>query len=267
MHTLGELVRIHPLFITFCFFKKFWRCGLAANVDLALEEEKKAFKEYLLSKNVSDKSANVALSKAFGIWKLKDRETFEALMKSDNFEKDARALLVEIYKGNEKKASAYYSELRRYYIYYLEKRGLPVPAEIQKAKPGRKPGTKNTAKKETAKAAEKKKPGRKPGTKNAAKKETAKAAEKKKPGRKPAAKKTGAKAAVKTTAKKTAAKKTAAKKTTAKKTAGRKPATKAATRRTAAQSTASNSNAALVKAINELNKTLAPIAKLAQKLK
>jgi hypothetical protein len=217
---------------------------LAANVDLALEEEKKAFKEYLLSKNVSDKSANVALSKAFGIWKLKDRETFEALMKSDNFEKDAKALLVEIYKGNEKKASAYYSELRRYYIYYLKKRGLPVPAEIQKAKPGRKPGTKNAAKKETAKAAEKKKPGRKP-----------------------AAKKTGAKAAVKTTAKKTAVKKTAAKKTTAKKTAGRKPATKAATRRTAAQSTASNSNAALVKAINELNKTLAPIAKLAQKLK
>lgn len=217
---------------------------MAANVDLALEEEKKAFKEYLLSKNVSDKSANVALSKAFGIWKLKDRETFEALMKSDNFEKDARALLVEIYKGNEKKASAYYSELRRYYIYYLEKRGLPVPAEIQKAKPGRKPGTKNAAKKETAKAAEKKKPGRKP-----------------------AAKKTGAKAAVKTAAKKTAAKKTVAKKTTAKKTAGRKPATKAATRRNAAQSSASNSNAALVKAINELNKTLAPIAKLAQKLK
>ena len=93
---------------------------MAANVDLALEEEKKAFKEYLLKKNVSDKSANVALSKAFGIWKLKDRETFEALMKSDNFEKDAKALLVEIYNGNEKKAAAYYSELKRYFIYYSE---------------------------------------------------------------------------------------------------------------------------------------------------
>ena len=46
---------------------------MAAIVDLALEEEKKAFKEYLLTKNVSDKSANVAISKAFGIWKLKDR--------------------------------------------------------------------------------------------------------------------------------------------------------------------------------------------------
>ena len=261
MHTLGELVRIHPLFITFSFFKNFWRCGLAANVDLALEEEKKAFKDYLLTKNVSGKSANVAVSKAFGIWKLKDRETFEGLMKSENFEKDAKELLVEIYDGNRKKAAAYYSELRRYYIYYLEKKGLPIPSEMQKTKPGRKPGTKMASKKATTKAAAKKKPGRKPGTKNAAKKETTKAAEKKKPGRKPAAGKTQAGAAVKP-----ASKKTSAKKTTAKKTAGRRPATKTAAK-ASVRSTASNSSAALVKAINELNKTLAPIAKLAQKLK
>ena len=231
---------------------------MAVIVDLALEEEKKAFKAYLMTKNVSDKSANVAVSKAFGIWKLKDRETFEGLMKSDDFEKDARALLVEIYNGNEKKASAYYSELRRYYIYYLEKNGIPVPDGIMNAKPGRKPGTK--AKTKTKKAAAGKKPGRKPASKKTASKKTAAA---KKPGRKPAAEKT---AAGKTVSKKTAAK-AAAKKSVARKTAGRKPAAKTATKAASSRKTASSSNAALVKAINELNKTLAPIAKLAQKLK
>ena len=242
---------------------------MAANVDLALEEEKKAFKEYLLKKNVSDKSANVALSKAFGIWKLKDRETFEALMKSDNFEKDAKALLVEIYNGNEKKAAAYYSELKRYFVYYREKNGLPVPEGIQNAKPGRKPKdgskTKAAAKKTAKKATAKK----------TSKKET-KAAAGKKRGRKPAAEK--AEAAKKTAAKKTATKKApgrkpaATKKTpgrkvaAAKKTPGRKPATKVVAKTGSARNTTA-SNAALVKAINELNKTLAPIAKLASKLK
>ncbi|MBQ3902196.1 MAG: hypothetical protein II745_02350, partial [Lachnospiraceae bacterium] len=136
---------------------------MAANIDLALEDEKKAFKAYLTTKNVSEKSANVAISKAFGIWKLKDKETFDKLMRSDNFEKDAKALLVEIYNGNERKAAAYYSELKRYYIYYLEKNGLPVPSEIKNPKPGRKPGTaskkkatRKTAAKKTAKKTAKK---------------------------------------------------------------------------------------------------------------
>ncbi len=237
---------------------------MAAIVDLALEEEKKAFKEYLLTKNVSDKSANVAISKAFGIWKLKDRETFEALMKSDNFEKDAKALLVEIYNGNEKKAAAYYSELKRYFVYYREKNGLPVPEGIQNAKPGRKPKdgskTKAAAKKTAKKAAAKK----------TSKKET-KAAAGKKRGRKPAAEK--AEAAKKTATKKAPGRKPAATKKTpgrkvaaAKKTPGRKPATKVVAKTGSARNTTA-SNAALVKAINELNKTLAPIAKLASKLK
>lgn len=229
---------------------------MAANVDLALEEEKKAFKEYLLTKNVSDKSANVAISKAFGIWKLKDRETFEGLMKSDNFEKDAKALLVEIYNGNEKKAAAYYSELKRYFVYYREKNGLPVPEEIQNAKPGRKPkdGSKAAAKKTTKKASSKK----------TAKKETKDAAGKKR-GRKSAAEKA---VAAKKTAKKADAKKTVGRKpAAAKKAPGRKPAAKTTARAASARNTGSNSNAALVKAINELNKTLAPIAKLASKLK
>jgi len=232
---------------------------LAAIVDFALEEEKRAFKEYLLSKNVSDKSANVALSKAFGIWKLKDRETFEALMKSDNFEKDAKALLVEIYNGNEKKAAAYYSELKRYFIYYREKNGLPVPEEIQNAKPGRKPNAGGSKTKAAAKKTEKK------AAAKSSKKET-KTETGKKRGRKTSAEK--AAEAKKAGAKKTAAKKTSGvKKAAAKKTPGRKPATKAAAKTASSRNTASNSNAALVKAINELNKTLAPIAKLAAKLK
>lgn len=227
---------------------------MAAIVDLALEEEKKAFKEYLLTKNVSDKSANVAISKAFGIWKLKDRETFEGLMKSDNFEKDAKALLVEIYNGNEKKAAAYYSELKRYFIYYREKNGLPVPEEIQNAKPGRKPGA--GAKTKTA--------AKKASSKKTAKKETKDAAGKKR-GRKSAAEKAEA---AKKTAKKADAKKTVGRKpAAAKKAPGRKPAAKTTARAASARNTGSNSNAALVKAINELNKTLAPIAKLAAKLK
>lgn len=227
---------------------------MAAIVDLALEEEKKAFKEYLLTKNVSDKSANVAISKAFGIWKLKDRETFEGLMKSDNFEKDAKALLVEIYNGNEKKAAAYYSELKRYFVYYREKNGLPVPEEIQNAKPGRKPGA--GAKTKTA--------AKKASSKKTAKKETKDAAGKKR-GRKSAAEKA---VAAKKTAKKADAKKTVGRKpAAAKKAPGRKPAAKTTARAASAGNTGSNSNAALVKAINELNKTLAPIAKLAAKLK
>lgn len=253
---------------------------MAANIDLALEDEKKAFKAYLTTKNVSEKSANVAISKAFGIWKLKDKETFDKLMKSDNFEKDAKALLVEIYNGNERKAAAYYSELKRYYIYYLEKNGLPVPSEIKNPKPGRKPGT-----------ASKKKATRKTAAKKTAKKTAKKAVkmtEKKAAVKKTAAKKTTAKKAVAakaTTAKKTvkaaatktaapkrgrkpvAAKASTAKKTAVKKTAGRKAAVRTSAKKTASRSVSSSSNAALVKAINELNKTLAPIAKLAQKLK
>lgn len=250
---------------------------MAANIDLALEDEKKAFKAYLTTKNVSEKSANVAVSKAFGIWKLKDRETFDKLMRSDNFEKDAKALLVEIYNGSEKKAAAYYSELKRYYIYYLEKNGLPVPSEIKNPKPGRKPGTaskkkatrKTAAKKTTAKKAAKKTEKKATVKKAAAKKTTAKKAV--------AAKKTTAKKTVKAAATKTAAPKrgrkpaaakaTAAKKTAVKKTAGRKAAVRTSAKKTASRSVSSSSNAALVKAINELNKTLAPIAKLAQKLK
>ena len=250
---------------------------MAANIDLALEDEKKAFKAYLTTKNVSEKSANVAVSKAFGIWKLKDRETFDKLMRSDNFEKDAKALLVEIYNGSEKKAAAYYSELKRYYIYYLEKNGLPVPSEIKNPKPGRKPGTaskkkatrKTAAKKTTAKKAAKKTEKKATVKKAAAKKTTAKKAV--------AAKATTAKKTVKAAATKTAAPKrgrkpaaakaTAAKKTAVKKTAGRKAAVRTTAKKSAARSVSSSSNAALVKAINELNKTLAPIAKLAQKLK
>lgn len=231
---------------------------MAAIVDLALEEEKKAFKEYLLTKNVSDKSANVAISKAFGIWKLKNRETFEGLMKSDNFEKDAKALLVEIYNGNEKKAAAYYSELKRYFVYYREKNGLPVPEEIQNAKPGRKPGAGSKTK------AAAKKTAKKASSKKTAKKETKDTAGKKR-GRKSAAEKA---VAAKKTAKKADAKKTVGRKpAAAKKAPGRKPAAKTTARAASARNTGSNSNAALVKAINELNKTLAPIAKLAAKLK
>lgn len=255
---------------------------MATNIDLALEDEKKAFKAYLTTKNVSEKSANVAVSKAFGIWKLKDKETFDKLMRSENFEKDAKALLVEIYNGSEKKAAAYYSELKRYYIYYLEKNGLPVPSEIKNPKPGRKPGT-ASKKKATRKTAAKKTTAKKTTAKKAAEK-----TEKKATVKKAAAKKTTAKKAVaakKTTAKKTvkaaatktaalkrgrkpaAAKASAAKKTAVKKTAGRKAAVRTTAKKSAARSVSSSSNAALVKAINELNKTLAPIAKLAQKLK
>ena len=240
---------------------------MAANVDQALEEEKKAFKAYLLTKNVSEKSANVAVSKAFGIWKLKSRETFEGLMKSDNFEKDAKALLVEIYKGNEKKAAAYYSELKRYYIYYLEKNGLPVPAELKNSKPGRKPGstlkTKKAAAKKTVKKTTKKAAANKTTKKAAAKKTAAK----KTTAKKETAKTTAAKGGRKPAAAKAATKATAAKKATAKKTAGRKAAVKTTAKKAVARNVSSASNAALVKAINELNKTLAPIAKLAQKLK
>ncbi|MBP5164177.1 MAG: hypothetical protein ILP08_01960 [Lachnospiraceae bacterium] len=250
---------------------------MATNIDLALEDEKKAFKAYLTTKNVSEKSANVAVSKAFGIWKLKDKETFDKLMRSENFEKDAKALLVEIYNGSEKKAAAYYSELKRYYIYYLEKNGLPVPSEIKNPKPGRKPGTaskkkatrKTAAKKTTAKKAAEKTEKKATVKKAAAKKTTAKKAV--------AAKKTTAKKTVKAAATKTAAlkrgrkpaaaKASAAKKTAVKKTAGRKAAVRTTAKKSAARSVSSSSNAALVKAINELNKTLAPIAKLAQKLK
>ena len=252
---------------------------MATSIDLALEDEKKAFKAYLLSKNVSEKSANVAVSKAFGVWKLKDKESFEKLMKSNDFEKDAKALLVEIYKGNEKKAAAYYSELKRYYIYYLEKNGLPVPSEIKNPKPGRKPGTaskkKTSAKKTTAKKTAAKKAISKKAT---AKKTTAKkaavkkAAANKTTAKKAVAKKTTAKVAEKTAAPKrgrktAAAKASVAKKTTVKKTAGRKATVRTAARKPAAKKAVSSSNAALVKAINELNKTLAPIAKLASKLK
>ena len=250
---------------------------MATNIDLALEDEKKAFKAYLTTKNVSEKSANVAVSKAFGIWKLKDKETFDKLMRSENFEKDAKALLVEIYNGSEKKAAAYYSELKRYYIYYLEKNGLPVPSEIKNPKPGRKPGTaskkkatrKTAAKKTTAKKAAEKTEKKATVKKAAAKKTTAKKAV--------AAKKTTAKKTVKAAATKTAAlkrgrkpaaaKASAAKKTAVKKTAGRKAAVRTTAKKSVARSVSSSSNAALVKAINELNKTLAPIAKLAQKLK
>lgn len=256
---------------------------MATNIDLALEDEKKAFKAYLTTKNVSEKSANVAVSKAFGIWKLKDKETFDKLMRSDNFEKDAKALLVEIYNGSEKKAAAYYSELKRYYIYYLEKNGLPVPGEIKNPKPGRKPGTaskkkatrKTAAKKTTAKKAAEKTEKKATVKKAAAKKATA--AKKTTAKKAVAAKKTTAKKTVKAAATKTAAlkrgrkpaaaKASAAKKTAVKKTAGRKAAVRTSAKKTASRSVSSSSNAALVKAINELNKTLAPIAKLAQKLK
>ena len=250
---------------------------MAASIDLALEEEKKAFKAYLLSKNVSEKSANVAVSKAFGIWKLKDKEAFEKLMKSNDFEKDAKALLVEIYKGNEKKAAAYYSELKRYYIYYLEKNNLPVPSEIRNPKPGRKPGSvskkKSAAKKTVKKAAKKtttKKTAAKKATakKAAAKKTTATKTTAKKAAAKKAVTKTAAKAAApKRGRKPAAAKAAAAKKAVVKKTAGRKAKVRTAAKKPAAKSVSSSSNAALVKAINELNKTLAPIAKLASKLK
>ena len=162
--------------------------------------------------------------------------------------------MVEIYNGNEKKAAAYYSELKRYFIYYREKNGLPVPEEIQNAKPGRKPGA--GAKTKTA--------AKKPSSKKTAKKETKDAAGKKR-GRKSAAEKA---VAAKKTAKKADAKKTVGRKpAAAKKAPGRKPAAKTTARAASARNTGSNSNAALVKAINELNKTLAPIAKLAAKLK
>ena len=88
-----------------------------------------------------------------------------------------------------------------------------------------------------------------------AKKTTAKAAAK------PASKRSAGRP--KTTAAKSTAKKTAAKKTATKRTTAAKPATKRVSRRSAS----SGSNNDLIKAINALTKTLAPIAKVAEKLK